>query len=71
MSHQCLYNSLRNCFVAGELRHCARLEELTLENNRLTSVLLNFGDLWRLQVTQNQAVLINSRKCNQLGVIAV
>eukprot|EP00887_Chlorella_sp_A99_P000219 scaffold13.g219.t1 len=36
--------------LPGELRFCSQLEELTLENNRLTSVLLNFGCLPRLQV---------------------
>lgn len=35
---------------AGELRNCSALEELTLENNRLTSVLLDFRSLPRLQV---------------------
>lgn len=38
------------CCPAGELRHCSALEELTLENNRLTSILLNFRTFPHLQV---------------------
>ena len=33
------------CRSAGELRQCALLEELTLQHNRLTSVLLSFASL--------------------------
>lgn len=34
---------------AGELRRCQQLEELTLQHNRLTSVLLSFASLRRLR----------------------
>jgi hypothetical protein len=39
------------CVAAGELRNCRMLEELTLENNRLTSVLLSFNAFPQLQVS--------------------
>lgn len=35
--------------IAGELRRCEQLEELTLQHNRLTSVLLSFASLRHLR----------------------
>jgi hypothetical protein len=37
------------CGSAGELRQCELLEELTLQHNRLASVLLSFASLRSLR----------------------
>jgi hypothetical protein len=55
--------------AAGELRECVLLEELTLEHNRLTSVLLSFASLRKLRLVEGLGRLAGCAFVNKSCVV--